>query len=80
VSQIESGGTLPTPGGHAHVELNCAGDPRYGPSPVGFSIKKTGSKTCSLVEKSSAGDQWLTSLVGKPRLSRSYTGAGWLVA
>jgi hypothetical protein len=114
--QIESVGTLPTPGKDATVEelkvayrsieasdapeflkdgvmmdladrIRAHGKPKKpAPQPetkeasatAGWSRRRR-SKTCSLVEKSSAGDQWLTSLVSKPRLSRSYTGAGWLV-
>ncbi|HUG08894.1 MAG TPA: bifunctional DNA primase/polymerase [Acidimicrobiia bacterium] len=58
--------------------LYYGGDPRHRPAPVGFSIKKTGSKTRYLVEKGSAGDQLLASLAS-PKLARPYTAAGWLV-
>lgn len=66
------------PMGAKTSNLYYAGDPRHGPSPVGFSIKKTGSKIRYLVEKGPAGDQLLASLA-EPKLAKPYTGRGWMV-
>ncbi|HUG08479.1 MAG TPA: hypothetical protein VMP13_06250 [Acidimicrobiia bacterium] len=66
------------PMGAKTSELYYAGEPRYRPAPVGFSIKKTGSKTRYLIEKGSACDQLLASLA-EPKLAKPYTGRGWRV-
>lgn len=66
------------PVGAKTSQIYYGGDPRYRPAPVGFSIKKTGSKTRYLIEKGSAGDRLLASLA-EPKLAKPYTGRGWMV-